>query len=117
MVRYFDERGDWAGPTCDAYRNWWSESRATVTLSATNLTSDQRRTRGFNDEFILPTFQNLLCDSSVGIVLCYGLDDRGSRVRFPVVGWEFFSSPPRPDRLWGPPNLLFNVYQELFPWG
>jgi len=21
---------------------------------------------------------------------------------------EFFSSPPRPDRLWGPPSLLYN---------
>jgi hypothetical protein len=25
-------------------------------------------------------------------------------------GWEFFSSPPRPDRLWGPPTLLSNWY-------
>jgi len=22
-------------------------------------------------------------------------------------GWEFFSSPPRQDRLWGPPSLLY----------
>jgi hypothetical protein len=22
--------------------------------------------------------------------------------------WEFFSSPPRPDRCWGPPSLLSN---------
>jgi hypothetical protein len=33
---------------------------------------------------------------SVGIVTGYGLDDRGS---IPDRGWEFFSSPPRPDRL------------------
>jgi hypothetical protein len=26
-------------------------------------------------------------------------------------GWEFFSSPPLPDRLWGPPSLLSNGYQ------
>jgi hypothetical protein len=34
----------------------------------------------------------------------------------PGRGWEFFSSPPRPDRLRGPPSLLFNGYQGLFPW-
>jgi hypothetical protein len=28
-------------------------------------------------------------DSSVGIALGYGLDDRGSRVRFPVGVWNF----------------------------
>jgi hypothetical protein len=35
----------------------------------------------------------------------------------PGGGWEFFSSTPRPERLWGPPNLLSNGYQRLFPWG
>jgi len=31
--------------------------------------------------------------------------------------WEFFSSPPHPDRLWSLPNLLFKGYQGFFPWG
>jgi hypothetical protein len=30
--------------------------------------------------------------------------------------WEFFSSPPRPDRLWGPLSLLSNGYQGPFRW-
>jgi hypothetical protein len=28
----------------------------------------------------------------------------------PGGGWVFFSSPPRPDRLWGPPSFLYNRY-------
>jgi hypothetical protein len=47
---------------------------------------------------------------------CYGLDDRGSRVRSPEGGWEFFTSPPRPEQLWCPPSLLSNGYEGLFPW-
>jgi len=31
-------------------------------------------------------------------------------------GWEFFSWPPRPDRLWRPPNLLSKGYRRSFPW-
>jgi len=29
---------------------------------------------------------------------------------------NFFSSTPHPERLWGPPSLLSNGYQRLFPW-
>jgi hypothetical protein len=29
----------------------------------------------------------------------------------------FFSSPPRPEWLWGQTSLLSNGYQGLFPWG
>jgi hypothetical protein len=48
--------------------------------------------------------------SAVGIATGYGLDDRGVGVRVPV-GSRIFSSPSRPDGLWGPPNLLSNWYR------
>jgi pyruvate-formate lyase len=54
--------------------------------------------------------------SVVGIATGYGLDDRGVGVRV-MVGLKIFTSPSRPDRLWGPPNPLFNGYRELFPRG
>jgi hypothetical protein len=43
-------------------------------------------------------------DSSVGIALDYGLDDRGSRVRFLA---------KCPEWLWGPPSLLSDRYQVV----
>jgi hypothetical protein len=49
-------------------------------------------------------------DSAVGIATGYGLVDRGVGVRVPGV-LTSFSSPRRPDRLWGPPNLLYNGYR------
>jgi hypothetical protein len=55
---------------------------------------------------------------TIGIALGYGLDDRGSRAGFPAGAGEFFSSPPRPERLWGPSSLLSNGYQGgSFPGG
>jgi hypothetical protein len=55
-------------------------------------------------------------DSSVGIATGYGLDNRGVGVRVPE-GARNFSSPRRPDRLWGPPSLLSNEYRWHFPRG
>jgi hypothetical protein len=53
-------------------------------------------------------------DSLVGIPTDYELDGRGSN---PGGGWEFFSSTPCPDRLWGPPNPLAIWCRGLCPWG
>jgi hypothetical protein len=44
-------------------------------------------------------------DIIVDIAIGYGIGDRGVGVRVPV-GSRIFSSPCRPDSLWGPPNLL-----------
>jgi hypothetical protein len=52
-------------------------------------------------------------ESAVGIATGYGLDDQGVGVRVPL-GSRIFSSPRRPDRLWGPPNLLSNGYRGFF---
>jgi hypothetical protein len=54
--------------------------------------------------------------SAVGTVTGYGLSDRGVGVRIPI-GSRIFTSPHRPDRLWGLPNLLSNGYRRLFPGG
>jgi hypothetical protein len=51
-------------------------------------------------------------DSSVDIATGYTLDNREFGVRVPVES-RILSSPCRPDRLWDPPNLLFNGYQEV----
>jgi hypothetical protein len=49
-------------------------------------------------------------DNVVGIATGYGLHGRGVGVRVPV-GSRIITSPSRPDRLWGPPSLLFNGYR------
>jgi hypothetical protein len=55
-------------------------------------------------------------DSAVGISTGYGLDDWEVGVRVPV-GSRIFTSPCCPDRLWGPPNFLYNGFRDLFPGG
>jgi hypothetical protein len=45
----------------------------------------------------------------------YGLDDRAIRVRSPAGEKDFSSILLCPDRLWGPPSLLYNGYRGSFP--
>jgi hypothetical protein len=66
--------------------------------------------------FLQPSTISRSRDSVVDIATGYGLEDRGVRVRIPV-GSRIFSSPRRPDRLWGPPSLLSNGYGGPFPRG
>jgi hypothetical protein len=51
-------------------------------------------------------------DSTVDLATGYGLDDRGIGFRVAVES-RIFSC--RPDRLCGPPSLIFNGYRGLFP--
>jgi hypothetical protein len=46
---------------------------------------------------------------AVGIATGYGQNDRGVGLHVPV-GSRILTSPYRPDRLWGPPNILSNGY-------
>jgi hypothetical protein len=52
--------------------------------------------------------------SADGIETAYGPDDRGVGVQIPEV-LRIFTPPYRPDRLWGPPNLLSNGSEGSFP--
>jgi hypothetical protein len=56
-------------------------------------------------------------DSSLGIALGYGLDDRDSRVRFPAGDGDFSLHHRVQNGSGAPPSVLSNGYQELFPWG
>jgi hypothetical protein len=58
-------------------------------------------------QFRLPLTESW--DSSVGIVTGWT-----AGIRFPA-GARFFSSPYRPDRLWGPSSVLSNGYRVFFP--
>jgi hypothetical protein len=51
-------------------------------------------------------------NSSVSMATGYGLEGRSW---FPGRRKRFFSPPQRPDRLWGPPILLYNGYWGLLP--
>jgi hypothetical protein len=55
--------------------------------------------------------------SSISIVSGYGLDDWVIEVRSPAEVKGFFFQSLYPERLWGPPSLLYSGYQKSFPWG
>jgi hypothetical protein len=69
------------------------------------VNDDKSRTYSMHAEVRMLKFQ----DSVVGIATAYGLHDKGVGVGVPV-GSRIFFSPRRPDRLWGPPSLLYSGY-------
>jgi hypothetical protein len=81
-----------------------------LTASMCSADMDVTRCSGpSTDEITVPIYHRV----GVGIVMGYGLDGPGS-----IPGsTRFVSSPQHPDRLWGPPSLLFNGYRGLFPRG
>jgi hypothetical protein len=82
-------------------------------------TRDPNRTVKYPEQRYIYINYSSLCGSrgsAVGIVTGYWLNDREVGVRVPVRP-RIFTSPRRPDRLRGPPNLLSNGYQGLFPRG
>jgi hypothetical protein len=62
---------------------------------------------------IIYDFLLLSQNSVVSIATGHGLNDSGVGVRVPVET-KMFSFPSRPDRLWGPSNLLYSGYREVF---
>jgi hypothetical protein len=68
------------------------------------------------NKYVMLLFGFVSWNSVVGTATGYRLDDRGVEFRG-LVGSRICSSPRRPDRHWGPPNLLPNGYRELFPRG
>jgi hypothetical protein len=74
------------------------------------LSSSDTRIAGFESVLISLPFSVIQSrDSSVNIASGYGLNDQEAGFRVPVES-GIFTSPSRPDRLWGPLNLLSNGY-------
>jgi hypothetical protein len=94
-------------------------------MSSNNVNSNNRYYALLNTK---PSFRKkqrpcgLICTQALGCSslfqfvqsLRYGLDVRGRFVRFLIGGKRSISSPKSWQRLWVPPNLLFNGYRALF---
>jgi hypothetical protein len=119
-------------------REFWGKLRRNSRYPYCRTSFETRTYRGANDtkcdalssqiKYIKSNFQikvvelikfffNILMGA--GIAQCYSAWAMGCMIggSIPGRGWECFSSPPRPDRLWGPLSLLSNGYQGFFPWG
>jgi hypothetical protein len=102
--RRFRRRDDWKSVPL-LFLDLGSPSRNNCWTITELWFSQQRRFILYSSLLVLQIKPSMSRDSSVGIATGYGLNCRGVGVRVPV-GSRIFSSPPRPDRLCGPPNLL-----------
>ena len=84
---------------------WFAHILRSFTLDCSLMTYDN------TDHRLLPHAYFFSRDSSVGIVT--RLQAGRSGVRIPTGAWEFSSK--RPDGLWDPPSLIFNVYWGSSP--
>jgi hypothetical protein len=106
-------------PKLVGHSTWqWCETLITHTENLTVIVciSEKYKQKWINKLSLVPcNFKSR--DSSVGIVTRLWAGQSGFYGSIPDRGWDFFSSPPRPEWLWDPPSLLYNEYQELFRWG
>jgi hypothetical protein len=75
--------------------HWWGwpsvhkVSVSILAISSTGLTACSHLPKPHSQNFVNVKYKRKSRDSSVGIALGYGLDDRGSRVRFPAGAGNF----------------------------
>ena len=79
--------------------------RVKIDLTIFTFTSQHIFFHSFGFQVVFPG--RVSRDSSVGVVTGYGLDGPGIKSRW----WEGEIFRTCPDRLWGPPNLLYNGYR------
>jgi hypothetical protein len=86
--------------------NWGTRQRSCLRHYATSRKVPVR--------FPMRSLDFLIRGSVVSMTTDYRLGYRRVGVRVPL-GSRIFSSTLRPNRLWGPPSLLYNGYRGLFP--
>jgi hypothetical protein len=106
--------GDWRKLRAEEFHNSYS-SPIIITMLKSRWMEETEHVSRFGDirnyyKIVISKFEGRSRDSSVDIATGYGLDDQGVGVWVPVSS-RIFSSPRRPDRLWGPPSLLSNGYK------